>query len=360
LQKPVFCGDVLVCEDNKINQEVIGSHLEQLGLNATIAANGKLGVEYAKERINNGIPFDLILMDINMPVMDGLKTTQKLISAGNQAPIIALTANAVSTDREKYLAQGMSDYLSKPFTSQELWVCLLKHLTPVKTNAGNITLDKPFPILKGAPLIKNNVLDEALGIAWTSGDARFYKRICKNFVNDNLDIISTLNSLIELKNVEELHRTAHSMKNAARMIGATKLADAARDIELALANGDISRLAAGQIAAFESAWLELLEALASVAEPPRTAKPEGSGCLDIKAATVLIDTLAPLLRAGYSESNNYIDQIWTVFSPLGEVCATLAEQVDEYEYDAAYETLLDIKSILEKTDVAYNTASCAQ
>ncbi|MCL2456831.1 MAG: ATP-binding protein, partial [Defluviitaleaceae bacterium] len=130
LQKPNFSGDVLVCEDNRINQEVIVKHLEQIGFNAFVAENGKIGVELARKRMEQNDPFVLILMDINMPIMDGMEATQNLIALGNKSPIIALTANAIETDRKKYMKLGMSDYLSKPYTTKHLWECLLRHLKP--------------------------------------------------------------------------------------------------------------------------------------------------------------------------------------------------------------------------------------
>ncbi|MCL2075311.1 MAG: ATP-binding protein [Betaproteobacteria bacterium] len=129
--KPVFAGDVLVCEDNLINQEVIINHLTRIGLNPTIAENGRQGVEYARDRMEQGNPYDLILMDIYMPEMDGLDATRHLIKMGVKTPIIALTANVLATDKETYLQQGMVDFLGKPFTSQELWTCLSRHLKSV-------------------------------------------------------------------------------------------------------------------------------------------------------------------------------------------------------------------------------------
>ena len=126
LQKPTFKGDILVCEDNDINQQVIEGHLFRVGLNATIVENGKLAIEAVKNK--KGKPFDLIFMDIHMPVMDGLEATRKLVDMGNTTPIIALTANAMSKDIETYLNNGMDDYLAKPFVARDLWKCLLKYL----------------------------------------------------------------------------------------------------------------------------------------------------------------------------------------------------------------------------------------
>jgi CheY-like chemotaxis protein len=131
IEKPRFSGEVLVCEDNDMNQEVIAAHLLQVGLEPTLAVNGKLGLELVEERMKAGRTFDLILMDIQMPVMDGIDAAKRLIEMGVKTPIVAMTANVMTEDTEKYLAAGMADCLSKPFLQQQLWACLLKYLKPV-------------------------------------------------------------------------------------------------------------------------------------------------------------------------------------------------------------------------------------
>jgi len=132
LKKPAFNGEVLVCEDSSMNQIVICEHLERVGLKTIIAENGRAGVEKVRERLRKGEPqFDLILMDIYMPVMDGLEATEKIQRFKTGVPIVAMTANIMTNDRDLYLSLGMSDCISKPFNSQALWRCLLKYINPV-------------------------------------------------------------------------------------------------------------------------------------------------------------------------------------------------------------------------------------
>ena len=132
LDQPCFQASVLVCEDNAMNQMVIEEHLTRLGINVTIADNGLDGLNIIKEKANNGEPpFDLILMDIHMPVMDGLEAAERIIALDTGTPIVAMTANIMITDREIYQQRGMLNCIGKPFTSQELWACLLKYLKPI-------------------------------------------------------------------------------------------------------------------------------------------------------------------------------------------------------------------------------------
>ncbi|MCL2270899.1 MAG: ATP-binding protein, partial [Treponema sp.] len=125
IEKPVFEGEVLLCEDNIMNQQVICEHLAKVGLTAVVADNGKRGVEMVQSRKENGgKQFDLIFMDMHMPVMDGLEAAEKILELNTGIPIIAMTANIMSNDREIYRMSGMNDCVGKPFSSQELWRCL--------------------------------------------------------------------------------------------------------------------------------------------------------------------------------------------------------------------------------------------
>jgi CheY-like chemotaxis protein len=127
VHRDTFSAKVLVAEDNPNNQLLIKIILQKLGLDVTIVENGQLAVEsYEKEE------FDLIFLDINMPVMDGI-TALKLIreieeKTGKHVPIIALTANSINGDRERYLDEGMDNYLSKPFDKEKLVSLLEEYL----------------------------------------------------------------------------------------------------------------------------------------------------------------------------------------------------------------------------------------
>ncbi|MDR2499607.1 MAG: response regulator [Treponema sp.] len=127
-RRPAFKGSVLICEDNPINQDVVEEQLKQTGLHPVIVENGKQGLDAAVQRMEAGEPFDLILMDIQMPVMDGLEASMELHRRGCKTPIVAMTANILSQNREIYRKHGITDYLIKPFVAQELWRCLTKHL----------------------------------------------------------------------------------------------------------------------------------------------------------------------------------------------------------------------------------------
>lgn len=134
IEKPVFEGEILVCDDNELNQEVICEHLARVGLKTIVAANGNESVKIVRERASKGEPpFDLIFMDIYMPVMDGIEAASQIIAMGTKTPIVAMTANIMTSEVKKYREHGMPDCLSKPFTAKELWKILLKYLAPVNS-----------------------------------------------------------------------------------------------------------------------------------------------------------------------------------------------------------------------------------
>jgi CheY-like chemotaxis protein len=128
---------MLIVEDNEINQMLIAAYLDQFGLTHDVAVNGQIAVEMVQQG-----KFDVVLMDIMMPVMDGLEATKHiraLPDPQSKVPIIALTANAMKGDRETYLAAGMDGYVSKPISAADLFTALSEHIgiEPQAVTSGN-------------------------------------------------------------------------------------------------------------------------------------------------------------------------------------------------------------------------------
>ncbi len=234
---PRFAGDVLVCEDNELNQEVMSEHLSLVGLQPFIAANGRIGVEMAEQRRRQGKPFDLIFMDINMPVMNGREAARALRNLGNPSPIIAVTANVMSSDREEYAECGISDCLPKPFDGKNLWSCLRRHLTERPDQAGTAA---PQPEAEpeaagGTPdgEAGGQVIDFALGLEQAAGNRELYLRILSKFTVKNAGCAREIREAAA--DSEQARHLAHTLKGVARLIGATALAESAYRLENAFA-----------------------------------------------------------------------------------------------------------------------------
>jgi signal transduction histidine kinase/DNA-binding response OmpR family regulator len=209
IKKPTFKGEVLICEDNYMNQQVICAHFARVGLDTVVAGDGQEGVDLVAARLARGEkPFDLIFMDIHMPAMDGLEAAAQIAEMGVQTPIVALTANIMVNELDLYRQSGMSDHIGKPFTSQQLWSCLLHYLTPL-----------------------NGAASEGQG---QDEDALLLARMKEMFCESNQTTFAEIQKAIDRKNIKLAHRLAHTLKTNAAHIGETNLQEAAFTVERAL------------------------------------------------------------------------------------------------------------------------------
>jgi len=208
IDKPMFEGEVLICEDNFMKQEVIRDHLASVGLKTDVAENGLIGIEMVKNRMNKGEKlYDLIFMDMHMPVMDGLEAAVEIVKMGVKIPIVALTANIMVDDLDMYKTHGIVDCVSKPFTSQELWRCLLKHLTPVN---------------KVGAQTESDTDQESLEKYFVQTNVNKYDEICK---------------CMEAGDIKQAHRLVYALKGNAGQVGKNRLQSAAAAVEHQLADG---------------------------------------------------------------------------------------------------------------------------
>jgi len=308
IERPHFEGEVLVCEDNNMNQIVITEHLSRVGLRALIAENGQIGVDMVKERmLNNEKPFDLIFMDIHMPVMDGLEAAEKIIELDVGTPIVALTANVMVTDKDLYRQHGMGYCLSKPFVSQELWECLLKFLKP-----------KP-----------------AESAASVTPDMEFSDKLKLTFYKDNLDKFKEMKDSYNKKDYTDTHRLAHTLKSSAALIGKTQLQNAAAEIEKLLADGEDNTSARDWRVLDDELNYVLTElgTLAQAAEK-NPAKAEKS----LEEISEMLGTLESMLKSRSNECLKMLDDIRAV--PGTE---KLVAQIEGYDFKEALQTLENYK-----------------
>jgi len=219
LTMPVFeKNEVLVVDDNDMNLGVASEHLRRVGLIPTVATNGKMAIEKVKQRIDTGeAPFALILMDIHMPAMDGKEAASVITGFNIGTPIVAMTAEtSILTEDALYANYGMDGYLSKPFTSQEIWHCLLKYLKPIVTADNN---NQSNPKL-------DNMVDEEL-----------LKEMKTLFAQGSQNTVVNISKAIAIGDIKEAHRLAHTLKSSAMLIGKARLSKLAKDAESLLKSG---------------------------------------------------------------------------------------------------------------------------
>ena len=223
-------GRVLLAEDAPDSQELLRTILERFGLTVDVAENGHVALQKALAALAERRPYDLVLMDIQMPEMDGCEVTRRLRTAGWLGAIVALTAHGTSEDRERCLQAGCNDYLSKPIAQRSLYE-KLHGLVPHRD--GGASADQPSPRRRMA----RGVVD-AQGI-----DADEKARLTALF-RDNLTAESVrLERGLAEHNKDILADSAHKMAGAAGMFGFQRLSEAARSVEDMLRCGvDVSFL----------------------------------------------------------------------------------------------------------------------
>ena len=250
---------ILVVEDNPVNQLVAVKILEKLGCRADVAGNGNEALAALRR-----IPYDLVLMDCQMPEMDGFEASRRIRSgeAGRdrvRTPIIAMTARAMQGDREKCLASGMNDYIPKPVDPLVLAQVLERRLW---TGGRSPADDRPGrPLSRTTPArlsLTGQALDDRL-----MGDAEVIAAIVDVFLEDTPRRIEALKGCAARGDLEGAGREAHSIKGAAAGIGGEALRRAAFEVEKAGRDGDAQRLAA-MTPRLERRFEELRQALDAV------------------------------------------------------------------------------------------------
>jgi CheY-like chemotaxis protein/HPt (histidine-containing phosphotransfer) domain-containing protein len=211
-----------------VNQRLALRLLEKMGYRADVAANGLEAVE-AVERQD----YDLVLMDVQMPEMDGVEATRHILERevdGERPWIVAMTAEVMRGDREGFLAAGMNDYVAKPIRPQELVAAITR--TPRRRTAA-ATADAEV----GRPSVDASVLArlaESMG-----GDDAFVAELIEQFVTDSPALVKAARQGLEAGDADEVRRAAHTLKSNAATFGANELADRSSRLEAAARAGEL-------------------------------------------------------------------------------------------------------------------------
>ena len=227
-----FAGDVLVCEDNVINQEIIGKLLSIAGLKPFLAENGAVGLDMVRGRFEEEKPFDLILMDLHMPVMDGFSASREIIALGVKTPIVAVTADVTTDTGEKCKSIGLSELLSKPVMRGDLQACLMRYLTPVGHEL--ITTDVHFSHSDDAKRDGVFIIDYEAGIENSAGSREIHENILMEFYDNQRNKFKQIAEAVGNKDYELAEEMVHKEGGVVAVIGATRLLAVLNDLEDAL------------------------------------------------------------------------------------------------------------------------------
>ncbi|MBC7939539.1 MAG: PAS-domain containing protein, partial [Chitinophagaceae bacterium] len=291
---------LLLVEDNANNQQVARELLEDEGAEVQIAHNGLLAVEAVAAA---DPPFDVVLMDLQMPVMDGYTATTRIRQDLGQLtlPIVAMTANAMASDREACLAAGMNDHVGKPFELDQLVAVLLRLSGRAAVAASALTSNESAPPLPAAVLAAAAVagveIEQAL--ARLGGKLKVYGRTLRSFKTDLQGLPQELESQLRRGERNELRRELHTLKGVAATVGVTALAKLAGEVEAQLASVQPAADEADCVARVGAAihmTVQSLALLCTALDGEEAAATDGAVCT--VAALTPADTalLATLLR----------------------------------------------------------------
>jgi CheY-like chemotaxis protein len=263
-------GRVLLAEDNPVNQAVASGMMEAMGLSVIVVANGQEAIGKASRE-----PIDVILMDCQMPEVDGFLATREIRrmeseSGGARTPIIALTANALKGDREKCLAVGMDEYVAKPFTSDQLHSILSLYLQPAAAieSAEPATQTEAHvetgTISKLEPALDSKVLD-GLSRLQQPGAPSIMRRVIDLYLESSRQLQGRLREAVASADVTLLRESAHALKSSSANVGALSLAELCRRLEMMGRENDLSEVSAIH-ERFEKEFVRVVAALELQAE----------------------------------------------------------------------------------------------
>jgi two-component system sensor histidine kinase/response regulator len=237
---------ILLVEDNDINQQVARELLEDAGLVVDVADNGEVALAMVDRQ-----PYDLVFMDMQMPVMDGVTATQALrrMERFQHLPVVAMTANAMEADRQKCLAAGMNDFLVKPIDPEDMWSILMRWVRPQAAPAAGAT--PPAPVSAVAPMAAAprgpaaagelpqgiDGLDTALGLSRMAGKKPLYLAMLRRYASGQGPAGRQIREALDQGDAETALRVAHTLKGVSGNVGATRIQELAGAVEHALAEG---------------------------------------------------------------------------------------------------------------------------
>lgn len=346
-QQSLRGAHLLLVEDNLINQELALEILQDAGIQVEVASNGAEAVGM----VTRG-QFDGVLMDCQMPVMDGFEATRQIRADGRfgELPILAMTANAMSGDRELCLEAGMNDHIGKPIDVNQLFFTMARWIKPKNPQAVPSDPAKPERLARDAdlPAIANLDLNQAM--RRMGGNAKLVRKLIGRFAETQADVIDRIQIAVTGGHMETATREAHTVKGLAGNIGASQLLALAGVVEGCLKHQQMEALpqALDAMAAELSALLAQIAAAIGSVEASGVEKVSGE-MVDRTELAKELQQLAALLADDDARAGKLVEGIAEKLRSLGQgsVSAQLQKLIGKYEFEEALEKLKETAMALD-------------
>ena len=334
---------LLLVDDNELNQEVAQALLVGAGLQVDLACDGQQAVNMVQAQ-----DYDLVLMDMQMPVMDGLEAT-RLIRTDlhmTELPIVAMTANAMASDREECLRAGMNDHVAKPMDPVRLFETLRQWIRP-RPGLGRAADSQVLPVSKPSAQVHSTDLPDLPGIDVKNGLSHMmgrhdiYLDLLRRFDADYRQAAQQCRDALGRGDREGALRLAHTVKGLAGNIGATDLQEAAGKLEAALKQpGDVAATTA-LLEGFDQAFQSVIQTLDArlPASPPAAPVPAAAE-VDARQLSEVCQRIAQLLARSDAEAGAEWEAHQALLRQgLGEDYGPLDKAVEDFDYELALDRL---------------------
>jgi two-component system sensor histidine kinase/response regulator len=326
---------VLLVEDNELNQQVAREMLAAAGVAADIANHGAEGLTMlAQQR------YDLVLMDMQMPVMNGLQATEAIRAGGRHAglPVIAMTANVLTEDRARCHQAGMNDFLSKPVEPEALWAMLLRWI-PSRSAGSGTAPALAAPPLDAAPAIAG--LDTAAGLRRVLGKQGAYYKLLSTLVRDQGPAPELIAARLAAGDTDGAQVLLHTLRGVAGNVGAARVAQLALQLEQALRLETPAELAvrcAALVAELHAVLGAVRAALPAECAAGGLAAP--AAALDEARLAAVCARLLPLLAGNDAQAENLVlEEAVLLRGAFGPACAELEAALDQFDFERAHAVL---------------------
>ena len=336
---------VLLVEDNEINRELASQLLRDVGIVVSTAQNGREAVEKVTTE-----SFDGVLMDIQMPEMDGYQATRAIRARSELAalPIIAMTANAMLVDRTKALDAGMNDHLPKPIDPGELYAAIKRWFKPHPLVSSPQLETPPATITNGEMAIKDlDGIDLADGLKRVAGNRSLYRNLLFKFRQSQADAAAEIRQALAAGDRQRAERIAHTIKGIAGSIGAKELRAAAAVVEEGLRDPNLAHTQS-DLSTLENALRRVVTSIAHLPEL-EPAKPRSQPVSDLCKLLPKLSELESLLKNDDFDARNILEELLPHFekTPHAELFEVLTKKVAGYDFEAALAEFQLIKAAIQ-------------